>query len=322
MALGMDDLNSGMDCTATNKRGDSPNKTYSPYRKFAKEDLEEGGYGATRSKSQRREEFENKGANSSGMGHVTGPQKPWQYETEGSNEWPSQQNNTTTETKGGKGKKGGKGTSKGEYERPETDNSVSGILSTHSRLLAKITQERREEARRIQWIVEMESGSRLVQMLDQAEKEWNQQRKGKGKGERMEKEKHEALFEMLVKYIQETTRAYSETASEKDKKAIRYIQRWWEFAYSEEVEGESRSAAQIFRKIGRAGRIRDEGAPTLYVLRFRNDTQRCREAYEETIRTRMEINKFCGLNIRRDNGPKDINERALDEHLKHLIPKK
>ena len=52
-------------------------------------------------------------------------------------------------------------------------------------------QERREEARRIQWIVEMESGSRLVQMLDQAEKEWNQQRKGKGKGERMEKEKHE-----------------------------------------------------------------------------------------------------------------------------------
>ena len=138
MKLGMDDPDSGMDCTATNKRGDSPNKTHSPYRKFAKEDLEEGGYGATRSKSQRREEFENKGANSSGMGHVTGQQKPWQYETEGSNEWPSQQNNTTTETKGGKGKKGGKGTSKGEYERLETDNSVSGILPRTRDFLRKL----------------------------------------------------------------------------------------------------------------------------------------------------------------------------------------
>ena len=37
--------------------------------------------------------------------------------------------------------------------------------------------------------------------------------------------KNGTMFEMLVKYIQETTRVYSETASEKDKKAIRYIKK-------------------------------------------------------------------------------------------------
>ena len=252
------------------------------------------------------------------MGTTLGaPQQVFAKQGGGKGDWTQQMGYGSQTYKGGKGK------AKGDYQRPETDNTVSGILSTHSKILARITQDRREEARRIQWIVELDSQSRVAQVLDEVEKDWNQQRKGKGKGERMDKEKHEALFEMLVKYIHEkTAAANANTNSEKERKTIKYIQRWIEFAYSEEAEGESKCAAQIFRRIGRAGRTREEGAPTLYVLRFRNDTQRCREAYEETIRMREDINKICNIHIRRDNGPKDINERALDDHLSYLLQRR
>jgi hypothetical protein len=166
-----------------------------------------------------------------------------------------QKGNSSQQQRSGKG---GKGSHKGDYARLGVDNTVAGILSTHSRILWI------EEARRIQWIVEIEAHSPLAGVLETVEREWNQHRKGKGKGDRMEKEKHEALVEILVKYIAETTeQASAQPRGEADKKAIKYIQRWLENAYAEDAEGESKCAAQSFQKIGRAGRGRDEGAPIL-----------------------------------------------------------
>ena len=231
-----------------------------------------------------------------------------------------QKGNSSQQQRSGKG---GKGSHKGDYARLGVDNTVAGILSTHSRILSRLAQERREETRRIQWIVEIEAHSPLAGVLETVEREWSQHRKGKGKGDRMEKEKHEALVEILVKYIAETTeQASAQPRGEADKKAIKYIQRWLENAYAEDAEGESKCAAQSFRKIGRAGRGRDEGAPILLDLRFRSDTQRCREAYEETIRTKEDINRICNLNNRRDTGPKDVNERTLDDHLSYLLQRR
>ena len=198
----------------------------------------------------------------------------------------------------------------------EVDNSNEGILKTHSRLLARLSQDKREEARRVQWVVEMEAGSKLVQVLEEAGFKWSDQRKGLGKGARMESEKHEVQWKLFIQYVHEANKHY-QTKSDHDKRKARRVQNWAELAGADEDNGEPKVSVQLFRMVGRMGRGRQEGTPAIWIVKFRSDTQRARESYEETNRCREELEEICGIKIRRDTGPKDQTERALDAHMQY-----
>ena len=72
------------------------------------------------------------------------------------------------ENGGGKGGKGGNKNGSANYEAMAVDKTNNGILKTDSERLARLTQEKQEEARRMQWIFEVQPGTRLVQVLDKA----------------------------------------------------------------------------------------------------------------------------------------------------------
>ena len=217
--------------------------------------------------------------------------------------------------KGGKGGgKGGKGKGEGAGE---IDNTTDGILRTHSKIISRLSQDKREEARRVQWVFEIGTETRLVRALEEAGQAWANTRKGLGKGQRMEYEKHEKQWGIFLQYTREAIKNFQDNGGEK--KTARHIENWLDLGWSED-ESEKQASVQTFRMVGRLGRSRAENNPTLWIVRYRNDTQKCRELYEETIRCRKDLEKVLLITIRRDTGPKDYNERALEAHMEPLNP--
>ena len=103
-----------------------------------------------------------------------------------------------------------------------------------------------------------------------------------------------------------------------ERKIAKYIENWAELGWTEEDSAGKQATVQTFRMVGRTGRNRDETAPSLWVVKFRSDIQKGREMYEETIRNNKELEQILQIKVRRDTGPKDFNEWALEAHMQHL----
>ena len=229
-----------MDVSSSHKRSTSPGKRSSPYRRYEGED-EDMGKEETRNEGDQRN-----GPKWSGGGGAKSEDNIF-FGTTGQG---------GGRRKGeGKGKGGNQG--RGEYTPMEVDNSTSGILKTHSRILARLAQDKREEARRVQWVFEMAPGSILVQKLDEAGVQWASERKGLGKGQRMEWEKHEHQWSLFIQYTYEAIKQFQQKNDTKeDKKAAKHVQNWAELAWAEEEIGEKKGAVQQFRMVGR---LEEEG---------------------------------------------------------------
>ena len=268
-----------MDMSETNKRGQSPNKWEQNQRRSASRAKGEGEGGASGSDFQTKLEHES-------------TQNPF--------------------VQRGKGAKSGKG-----VDRPQrtVDNSSEGILFTHSKLLAQIGADRRDEARRYNWILEIQAGSQLAKVLAERDSAWIQKVKGLGKGERMEKQKHEVLFETLLEYLH--AMLGEKEKADQGKKETRYMRRWMELAYSEEADEGAKGAIQFFRKLGRAGRS-SEDETTRYIMRIRQDAQRYRECHDDLQSTYKDFNRYCNVTFKKDYGPKTQADKDLDGHLMHL----
>jgi hypothetical protein len=215
----------------------------------------------------------------------------------------------------GQNKAKGRGKGKGK-DRPDTDNSVEGILLTHSKLLARAAQERREEARRNQLVIEMDSKSELAHSMDEKAQEWEANRKKNGATKAGKVDKHEFLWLFFCQSVYNMAKQ-----APKDQKS-KYLANWAELALGDAddkfTDLDPRCTAAMFKAVGRQGRPRPQQGPYIWILKMRRDTKRTRECEEDLLRLPEELQQICGVKVRKDTGPKDGLDRALEDHLQHL----